>query len=69
MVASIDSRREAIAALCLKHGVAQLHVFGSALRDDFRPGESDVDPWWSLAPWMDMPRLTRISPFSMSCAS
>ena len=43
MVASIDSRREAIAALCLKHGVAQLHVFGSALRDDFRPGESDVD--------------------------
>ncbi len=43
MVASIEDKREAIAALCRKHGVARLFVFGSALSDDFRPGESDVD--------------------------
>jgi len=39
----LQDRREAIAELCAKHGVARLDVFGSALRDDFRPGESDVD--------------------------
>ena len=33
----------AIAELCARHGVARLDVFGSALRDDFRPGESDLD--------------------------
>ena len=43
MVASLEDKREAIAALCRKHGVARLYVFGSALSDDFRPGESDVD--------------------------
>lgn len=34
--------REQIAALCRKHGVEELSVFGSVLRDDFMP-ESDVD--------------------------
>ena len=43
MVAVVEDKREAIAALCRKHGVVRLFVFGSALRDDFRPGESDVD--------------------------
>lgn len=43
MVAVIDDKRDAIAALCRKHGVVRLHVFGSALRDDYRPGVSDVD--------------------------
>jgi len=33
---------DAIAALCRKYRVAELAVFGSALRDDFRP-DSDVD--------------------------
>jgi len=32
----------AIADLCRRHGVERLEVFGSVLRDDFRPG-SDVD--------------------------
>ncbi|MDZ4064105.1 MAG: nucleotidyltransferase domain-containing protein, partial [Coriobacteriia bacterium] len=36
-------KREAISAACARHGVACLYVFGSALRDDFRPGESDID--------------------------
>lgn len=43
MVAVIEAKRDAIAALCRKHNVMRLHVFGSVLRDDFRPGESDVD--------------------------
>lgn len=43
MVAVLEDKREAIAALCRKHRVARLYAFGSALGDDFRPGESDVD--------------------------
>ena len=43
MVAVVEERREAIRALCRKYGVRKLYVFGSATRDDFRPGESDVD--------------------------
>jgi uncharacterized protein len=43
MIAVIENRREDIAALCRKYGVARLYVFGSALREDFRSDESDVD--------------------------
>jgi predicted nucleotidyltransferase len=43
MVHVVQDRREAIASACARHDVASLYVFGSALRDDFRPGESDVD--------------------------
>jgi predicted nucleotidyltransferase len=43
MVTVLEDKQEAIAELCLRHGVARLFLFGSALRDDFRPGESDVD--------------------------
>jgi predicted nucleotidyltransferase len=32
-----------IAAACAKHGVGHLYVFGSALREDFRPRGSDID--------------------------
>jgi uncharacterized protein len=38
----ISLNREAVAAFCLKWGVSELALFGSVLRDDFRP-ESDVD--------------------------
>jgi len=34
---------EAITAACKKHHVARLHAFGSVLRPDYRPGESDID--------------------------
>jgi predicted nucleotidyltransferase len=37
---SLDRRR--LEALCLRHGIARLALFGSVLRPDFRP-ESDVD--------------------------
>ena len=34
--------REALAAFCRKYGVRKVALFGSVLRDDFRP-DSDVD--------------------------
>lgn len=37
---SID--RETLAEFCRKHYIKRLAIFGSALRDDFRP-DSDVD--------------------------
>ena len=43
MVDVLRDNREAIAELCARYGVARLFVFGSALRDDYRPGVSDVD--------------------------
>jgi len=39
----IEQHREQIAALCRRHGVRRLEVFGSALRDDFDIEGSDVD--------------------------
>lgn len=39
---NISFSRESIAAFCRKHGIRRLAIFGSALRDDFRP-DSDVD--------------------------
>ncbi len=43
MVDVLKRKRDAIAAACARHGVARLEAFGSALRQDFRPGESDLD--------------------------
>lgn len=43
MVAVVESKRDLIATICRKHRVRRLFAFGSALRDDFRPGESDID--------------------------
>ncbi len=42
-VGVLREKRDGIVGLCIRYGVARLDVFGSALRDDFRPGESDVD--------------------------
>lgn len=50
MVPIIEARRDAIAEICRRHGVLRLDVFGSALRDDFRPEESDLDFLVELAP-------------------
>ena len=43
MTALLENHKEAIAELCRKYSVQRLFAFGSAIRDDFRPGESDVD--------------------------
>jgi predicted nucleotidyltransferase len=50
MVEVLEEKRESIAALCRRYGVVRLEVFGSALRDDFSSGESDVDLLVDFAP-------------------
>jgi predicted nucleotidyltransferase len=39
---AIDIPRQAVAEFCRRHGIRRLSLFGSVLRDDFRP-DSDVD--------------------------
>ena len=41
--APASSQLEAIANACRRHRVVRLYASGSALRRDFRPGESDID--------------------------
>ena len=44
MHAEIATRRDEIAELCRRHGVARLEIFGSAARGtDFDPATSDAD--------------------------
>ncbi len=50
MTTLLDNHEEAIAELCRKYSVQKLIAFGSAIRDDFRPGESDVDLLVEFAP-------------------
>lgn len=39
----IENNRDAITALCRRHGVRSLRVFGSVVREDFDDTTSDVD--------------------------
>ena len=39
---NLEIPRDAIASFCRRHSIRQLSLFGSVLRDDFRP-DSDVD--------------------------
>ncbi|MDO9557197.1 MAG: nucleotidyltransferase domain-containing protein [Coriobacteriia bacterium] len=50
MVRMLEDKRQAIVRACLRFDVSRMHVFGSALRDDFRPGESDIDLLVEFAP-------------------
>ncbi|MFA5845232.1 MAG: nucleotidyltransferase domain-containing protein [Coriobacteriia bacterium] len=43
MVRVLEDKRQAVEQACLRFHVSRMHVFGSALRDDLRPGESDID--------------------------
>ncbi|MFN8547587.1 MAG: nucleotidyltransferase domain-containing protein [Candidatus Eisenbacteria bacterium] len=43
MVRVLESKRQAIVEACVRHGVVRLDAFGSSLRDDWKPGESDLD--------------------------
>lgn len=43
MVEVLHSKRDAIAAACARYSVVRLDAFGSALREDFVAGRSDVD--------------------------
>ncbi len=59
----IDFSREALEAFCRRWRIQELSIFGSALREDFRPG-SDVDvlvvfepgATWSFRDWLQMIR-------------
>lgn len=42
MNARLVSSKERLAAFCRDHGIRRLAIFGSALREDFRP-DSDID--------------------------
>ena len=43
MIGILESKRKQISEACSRHGVARLHVFGSALNAEFRSDESDLD--------------------------
>ncbi|MDX1983630.1 MAG: nucleotidyltransferase domain-containing protein [Bryobacteraceae bacterium] len=43
MIGLSERKRLAIEDVCSRFGVARLDVFGSALREDFRPQTSDLD--------------------------
>ena len=43
MVEVLQKSHAAIVAACARYNVARLEAFGSALRQDFKPGESDLD--------------------------
>jgi predicted nucleotidyltransferase len=59
----IEVPQEAIADFCRRWRIVELSVFGSALREDFRP-DSDVDILvafepgvrWGFQQWLDMTR-------------
>lgn len=42
MIANIDIPEAALKAFCEQHHIRKLSLFGSVLRDDFRP-DSDID--------------------------
>ena len=69
MVSVLHDKQQAIVALCARFGVTRLDVFGSALRDDFRPGESDFDLLVEFAPMEPRDSPTPTSACCTSCAS
>ena len=68
MHAEILRHRETLAALCRRHGVARLDVFGSAARGvDFDPARSDVDLLVEFAPSIPRRLVQHRSGFGMRC--
>lgn len=50
MIVELERHRDRIIGACRRNGVARLHLFGSALRADYRPDASDVDLLVELQP-------------------
>ncbi len=50
MIEMLESKLDDIVKACKRHGVTRLDAFGSALRNDFQPGQSDVDLLVELGP-------------------
>ncbi|MDZ7271656.1 MAG: nucleotidyltransferase domain-containing protein [candidate division KSB1 bacterium] len=63
MPIKFDIPREALADFCRRWRIVELDLFGSALREDFRP-DSDVDVLvtfepdvrWGFSQWLEMAR-------------
>lgn len=65
MQADIAEKREALAALCRRYGVARLEVFGSAARgSDFDPERSDFDFLVEFEQRGDLPALEQFFGFA-----
>ena len=60
----LDLALDELAAFCRRWGIARLEVFGSILRDDFRP-ESDVD--FLFSPGADFRREKVYGPWGRNC--
>ena len=43
LATEFDAKRDAVAVLCAKYGVASLDLFGSGTADEWRPLDSDLD--------------------------
>lgn len=50
MLDVIEQNRTQIVALCRRHGVKRLELFGSAAGEGFDPRKSDVDFFYELDP-------------------
>ena len=62
MLADIASHSQDFAALCRRHGVRRLDVFGSAARaTDFDPTRSDADFLVSFTPGTSLEALTDLN--------
>ncbi|MCS7078443.1 MAG: nucleotidyltransferase domain-containing protein [Chloracidobacterium sp.] len=63
MPLSVELPRDAISDFCRRRRIVELAIFGSALREDFRP-DSDVDilvtfepdVQWTFPQWLEMTR-------------
>ena len=65
MHAEIGEKREALAALCGRYGVARLEVFGSGARElDFDPRKSDFDFLVEFEQRTDLPPLEQFFGFA-----
>ncbi len=60
MLSILETNREAIASTCARHRVKSLYAFGSAVRDDFKPGISDID---MLVDFMPMEPYDRVDAY------
>ena len=43
MTIFVDEQQDKTAAACREYGIEKLFIFGSAIRDGFRPGDSDIE--------------------------
>lgn len=60
MIGILESKHKQISETCSRYGVARLHVFGSALNEDFRCDESDLD---LLVEFMPMEPYRRVEAY------